>query len=196
MRKLELPDCLKEEFATVKAVWDSGASTSRVDALLLSWIKYEKQLRRLFCYLLYQHGAISEKQIDDITSAIASNNNLYPPTFIAGIEALGAKPLRTLLDGRYNQLFGPIKLIKKYRNKLMHGQITGKKISSQQLERDVLSIIAWVSALAEAAENEFGYDGIKRNTFRMAKAKSAAAIQNYPFQTLEELKQWVVTLAI
>lgn len=59
MRKLSIPAALKQEFATVEAIWHSGAETRRVDALLLCWIKYEKQLRRLFCFLVFQHSRIT-----------------------------------------------------------------------------------------------------------------------------------------
>ena len=44
MRKLRIPESLKEEFETVELIWQSNAKTRRVDALLLCWIKYEKQL--------------------------------------------------------------------------------------------------------------------------------------------------------
>src|ERR1019366_4748399 len=55
MRKLVIPDALKDEFATVEVLWYSNAETKRVDSLALSWIKYEKQLRRLFTFFIYQH---------------------------------------------------------------------------------------------------------------------------------------------
>ena len=51
MRKLVIPEALKVEFATVETLWNSDVETRRVDALALSWIKYEKQLRRLFSFL-------------------------------------------------------------------------------------------------------------------------------------------------
>jgi hypothetical protein len=61
MLKLVIPPALKQEFATIDALWASGAETRRVDSLLLSWIKYEKQLRRLFCFLVYQHPKVTDK---------------------------------------------------------------------------------------------------------------------------------------
>jgi hypothetical protein len=41
VRKLELPHRLKQEFATVERFWNSTAKTRGVDALILSWTKYE-----------------------------------------------------------------------------------------------------------------------------------------------------------
>jgi hypothetical protein len=58
MLKLNIPETLRVEFSTVQALWDSEAETRRVDALILSWTKYEKQLRRLFCFLVFQHPKI------------------------------------------------------------------------------------------------------------------------------------------
>ena len=53
MRQLIIPGKLKEEFATVEALWNTTAETKRVDCLVLSWVKYEKQLRRLFSFLCF-----------------------------------------------------------------------------------------------------------------------------------------------
>lgn len=59
-----------------------------MDALILSWVKYEKQLRRLFCFLVFEHPKITEDQIDAIISVLAENKKLSPETFMWGIEAL------------------------------------------------------------------------------------------------------------
>ena len=85
MQQLRLPPLLLQEFATIAALWDCGAETRRVDAFLLAWVKYEKQLRRLFCYLVYQHPEITTSTIKHIMLAMADNNRLYPQTFINGI---------------------------------------------------------------------------------------------------------------
>ncbi|HWP93382.1 MAG TPA: hypothetical protein VNN20_14405 [Thermodesulfobacteriota bacterium] len=120
--------------------------------------------------------------------------NLYPETFIAGIKALGVTTVPELLDERHAKLWAEICRIKKYRNKLIHGQITGQGISSAQLEQDTLWIIEWISCLAQAAENTFGYDGLKRNTYRNAKSISKINVERYPFSTAEEFKQWLSRL--
>ena len=55
MRALEIPPRLKKEFETLDRLWDCKAETRRVDALILSWVRFEKQLRRLFSFLVFQH---------------------------------------------------------------------------------------------------------------------------------------------
>jgi hypothetical protein len=195
MRKLTIPDALKTEFATVEAIWHTDAETRRVDALALSWIKYEKQLRRLFSFFVFQHTNITADTLDDVIAAFADNRHLYPETFIAGIEALGLPSLPQLLGGLHGQLWPEITRIKDYRNKIMHGQLTGQKIQSPQIERDVIVIVGWISAMASAADTAFGYDGLKRNTYKLAKSCPTVHVQNFPFTTPEELKAWLVKLA-
>jgi hypothetical protein len=195
MPKLTIPPLLAEEFATVEAVWNSSGSTRRVDSLVLSWVKYEKQLRRLFCFIVFQHSGLTPTDIESVVGILAANNKLYPETFIAGIEELSARAVKVLLASRYAELWAEISRIKAYRNKLIHGQITGLKITSRQLERDVLWIVDWINTLAGAAQATFGYDGIQRNTYRAAKAASIIAITTYPFKTAAEFETWLATLA-
>src|SRR5437879_1724836 len=101
MRKLVIPVQLKEEFATVETLWHSIGKTRSVDALMLSWVKYEKQLRRLFCFFVFQHPKISADKINEVIAVLAESRMLYPETFIAGIEALGVTPVRDLVGSQY-----------------------------------------------------------------------------------------------
>jgi hypothetical protein len=195
MRKLDLPDRLKQEFATVQEFWDSDAETRRVDALILSWTKYEKQLRRLFCFLIYQHPRIGVDNIEDVIEILADNRDLYPQTFIDGIAKLGVMTVPELLGSRYAALSEEIERIRKYRNKLIHGQITGQNITSRQLERDVLWIVEWISALADAGVKQFGYDGLQRRTYRSAKDTAGIVVSQYPFDSPVELKKWLSGLS-
>jgi hypothetical protein len=194
MRKLEIPPILKSEFATVESIWLSSGETRRVDALILSWVKYEKQLRRLFCFLLFQHPNVGDSEIDDLINVLVENNKLYPHTLIRGINQLSPQSVSKLIGPRYSILVPEVNRIKKYRNKLVHGQTTGMKIRSPQLERDVLWLVDWVSSLAEGAENSLGYDGLRRNTYRQAKSTAEVNIKKFPYSTLVELKNWLPTL--
>lgn len=86
MNALVLPPPLQAEFATVEALWLCAGTTRRVDALLLCWVKYEKQLRRLFSFLVYQHPQVTQATIESVVTALAGNDKLYPETFIKGIK--------------------------------------------------------------------------------------------------------------
>lgn len=194
MRSLTIPKALKTEFATVEAIWGTSGETRRVDALVLSWVKYEKQLRRLFSFFVFQHPKITASTLDAVIAAFADNRNLYPEKFIFGIKELGVTPLQKLLGSSYSQLWGEIMRIKKYRNKLVHGQLTGQGIKSPQLEQDVIHIVKWISAVAQAADAEFGYDGLRRNTYVAAKASADIHVQNYPFSNPVDFKIWLSKL--
>jgi hypothetical protein len=104
MRTLMLSPLLKQEFATVESLWHSNAETRRVDSLILSWVKYEKQLRRLFCFLVFQQESITEEIVDEVITILAQNQKLYPETFIAGIKELGVPSVAQLLGPRYEEL--------------------------------------------------------------------------------------------
>ena len=127
-------------------------------------------------------------------TAFAENRNLYPETFISGIKRLGVTPLPKQLGDSYTKLWPEITRIKKYRNKIMHGQLTGQGIKSAQFERDVIYLVVWISAVARAADDAFGYDGLRRNTYVAAKASARLSVQSYPFSTPTELKTWLSTL--
>lgn len=194
MRKLTIPDALQTEFATVKAIWNTSGKTRRVDSLLLSWVKYEKQLRHLFSFFVFQHPKITKRNLNAVIIAFSDNRNLCPETCITGIEKLGVTSLPKLLGNSHANLWSEITRIKKYRNKLMHGQLTGQGIKSPQLEQDVIRIINWISAVAQAADATFGYDGLRRNTYAAAKASPNIHAQKFPFSTTAELKTWLSTL--
>jgi hypothetical protein len=76
----------------------------------------------------------------------------------------------------------------------MHGQATGLSIQSSQLEHDVKKLIAWIEALANGADAEFGYDGLRRKTFREAKANANIAVTAYPFSTNTGFGVWLRAL--
>jgi len=191
MMKLEIPASLQQEFFTVHALWQLTAPTRGVDMLLLSWIKYEKQLRRLFCYLIFQHPNIKEAVLTEAIAVLVSNRLLTPETFTRGIAALGVPAVPDLVGPRYAVLEPQMLRIKRYRNKIAHGQVSGQGITSRQLERDVLWILDWMECLAVGASAAVGYDGIGRNTFRRAKASPKIVVNAYPFSTPAELKTWL-----
>ena len=125
---------------------------------------------------------------------MAQRNDLYPDTFVRGIEALGVKPVPVLVGPMYAQLKTEVARIKKYRNKLMHGQATGQAIQSRQLGEDVKWLIEWVNALAVGADTEFGYDGLRRNTFKAAKASANISVATYPFTSPATFRTWLKTV--
>jgi hypothetical protein len=191
---LELPAGLQEEFATVAALWSSDASTRAVDAFLLSWVKYEKQLRRLFCFLIFQHPQF-KGQTKDVIEILAARRDLYPETFLIGIDELAPEPVRKSLSSILVEFSPELERIQQHRHKLMHGQNTGMSLEAGALGQDIRLILRWVEALATEAQSAFGYDGLERNTCERAQVSPSVVAPKYPFSTLEKLDGWLSDLA-
>lgn len=183
------------EFATVDAVLGSGATTRRTDALVLSWVKVEKQLRRLFSYLVYQNPAFSKADEAALVAVFVAHKRLYWESFIACIDAHGPVTVRQLIGASYDECIAGLKRVRDYRNKILHGQITGEKLTSRQLEADVKFLREWIERLAVAARARLGYDGVGRNTFHKAKAGQSTLGALYPFSNVAGFKKWL-TLTI
>jgi hypothetical protein len=189
----QFPKELEAEFETIRLIADSTAVTRGVDSLLLAWIKYEKQSRKLFTYLIYQHPAVHASDIADIVEALVNNRKLYPETFLGQIEALSGMPLPKIIGAQFGTLEVEVARIKKYRNKLAHGQSSGLNLTTVQLLADVDRLAAWMSALGKGAQAVIGYDGIGRDSFVHAKS-TTTRLQTFPFQTIPELVAWIGSL--
>ena len=194
MGTLTIPDPLKGEFATVQAIWELQASTRRVDALILTWVKYEKQTRRLFSFLVQQHFGLDMLAQSAINRAILANRQLYPSTFLSGIVRLARCTEADLIGVAHAQLSPEISRIHRYRNKILHGQLTGQKLTAAHLEADVGHVIAWMSALAATGTREFGYNGLERNTAQLATFRATQSA-DFPFDTVAEFEIWLGNLA-
>jgi hypothetical protein len=191
MRSTAKQHSLTEEMATVDAVLASGATTRRTDAFVLTWVKMEKQLRRLFSFIVYQHPAFAKRHENALVKVFVDHKRLGVDSFIKCINALGTKTVEDLVGQEYAYYRTEIERIKKYRNKILHGQITGENLQSPQLEKDINLLRKWIEDLAKAGLNAFGYDGIARNAFRKAKEFPAIAKIQYPFSTVDGFQKWL-----
>jgi hypothetical protein len=156
----------KEEFSTVDCVLASGAETAVVDAFALSLIKSERQVRKLFTYLVYQSAAFSPKDATRLRQALAANTRVYFEGIVCGLNALSPVTIRQLVGPEYPRLWPRFKEFCQHRNKIFHGQITAQGLSRSQLFKNVTHIHVWCSSLAAGADRELGYDGFGRNSFR------------------------------
>ncbi len=185
-----LADSLTQEFATVDTILDLRAVTSRVDAFALTWIKVEKQLRRLFAYLIFLHPGVTRENREEYIGAMVENKNLSFESLITCFNELSSVPLATIVGARYGEFMGHMQRIRAYRNKILHGQLTGKNLTAENLEADIKILRAWVKAVADGCQARIGYDGVGRNTFMQAKRRPAIQI-TYPFKNATEFKSWL-----
>ena len=64
----------EQEFQTVDLIVKSDAETRGVDAFALSLIKAERQIRKLFTYLMFQFPAFTVSDFANFRSALAREN--------------------------------------------------------------------------------------------------------------------------
>lgn len=189
---LQISARLKDEFATVATLWDTDARTRTVDCLILSWVKYEKQLRRLFTYLVCGHPAFTEDQVGDIIDAIVQHDRLYTRHFIKGLAELG-HPVPELVGNTHDQLQAKLSEIEKFRNKIFHGQVTGRSLGREALEKAVTTIIDWMEALATGAADKVGYDGLSSSAATRKGPQGHG--HDLPFESPDDFREWFRALA-
>lgn len=161
------PDAsVRDEFATVDAVILTAAETHAVDAFALSIIKHERQLRRLLTYSIFQFPCFHCTDIADLRHALASNTRVYADGFVPGIDRLWPKSVSTIVGARYAPLMQSLVRSADVRNKIFHGQVTKVGIERPTLLALVSDIREWCGLLATAAQNEVGYDGFARDSYR------------------------------
>jgi len=154
------------EFVTVQAVLDSGAATLAVDAFALSLIKHERQLRRLFTYLVFQFPVFGYGDIAVLRSTLAANGRIFAEGFVQGLDALWPQSVETLVGVRHAKLRESLTRAIGARNKIFHGQVTDLGLDRDTLLALVADIREWCTLLAKAAEGAFGYDGFGRDSYR------------------------------
>jgi hypothetical protein len=177
----------EQEFATVNTLLSGTASTRRVDSLTLCWVKMEKQLRRLFSFLVFQSPAFSRSTGDGIVQAVAERRDIFYVESIRLIDSILAKPMSSVVGSPFVRLRPELDRIRKYRNKILHGQPTGMKITARELEKDIDILKEWVLAVGSGYVSECGYDGLGRGSFKKATVSSVGRVSR-TFGTIAELR--------
>ena len=85
------------EFAVVDLVLASGAATRGVDAFALALIKSERQARRLFTYLVYQHPWCDRAVVPQLRRILARRRGVYFDGVLAGWDALYPRSIEELI---------------------------------------------------------------------------------------------------
>src|SRR5438445_254574 len=156
----------EKEFATVALILGSDAETRGVDALALSLIKAERQARKLVTYLVYQFPAFGPTDVTALRGALGASKHVYFEGFLDGFDALYPRPIQALVGAEYAHLRLRLKEANAYRNKILHGQLTARELSRQELVDLARDINAWCTRLSAGAGGEVGYDGFGRNSFQ------------------------------
>jgi len=135
-----------DEFRTVDLILGSDAPTRAVDGFSLCLIKAEKQLRKLVTHLVYQYPCFGRSDVPALRQALFRNKNVYFRGFLKGFDAIYCRPLRDFVGTDYDRLLRRIGDVTKDRNKIFHGQLTGKSLTRAELLEYVDALL---SKLAE-----------------------------------------------
>jgi len=156
----------EDDFATVDLLLSSNFETRGVDAFILSLIKAEKQLRRIFTFLVYQNPTFGIQQYSDLRKTLAANKKIYFTQFIDGINFILPKKLKTIYGNDYDSDLALFIQFTNDRNKIFHGQITSLGLSREDLLFNVDKIKCWCKILGEKMLQEIGFSGFGASYFK------------------------------
>ncbi len=123
----------KHEFGTVDIILKSDFKTKGVDAFSISLIKVERQIRRIFTFLIFQHKNYKSVDGKELRKVLANNKSMYFKNFINGIDEIYTHDVETIYGKGYKIDFELIKNYTKDRNKIFHGQLTENGLSRKEL---------------------------------------------------------------
>jgi len=182
--------CYLKEFSTVNLLLDSNLVTSRTDAFCLSYIKAEKQLRKIFTYLIYQFPIFNRGDTKNLRETLASYNHIYTKGFVDGINNLYITTVKQVYGREFDNDFDQIKNLRQYRNKIFHGAITGQGMQISDLEFCINILKKWCKTIELGFKKEIGFGGFERNSFRKS---SNVDLSNYRTQitSLEDYRDYI-----
>src|SRR5450756_1693309 len=100
-------------------------------------------MRKLFCFLVFQCPAFWHANCQALENTLAEFKNVYFAGFIKGIDALYQVPVSELFGQDYLPLRKRLKEAQLVRDKIFHGQVTGKQLTRNQLMELIDGIRAW-----------------------------------------------------
>jgi hypothetical protein len=161
----------EHEFETIEILVNSNLETRGIDAFTLALIKTERQIRKLFTFLIYQHPNYSTKDIYKLRDILAKNRNMYFDNFIKGIDLIYSKTIKEVYGKDFDNHLKKLIEYKSDRNKIFHGQLTNKYLDREELLERIEIIKYWSKTLATKYSSEIGYDGFGRNSFQKSHTK-------------------------
>ncbi|NPT34232.1 hypothetical protein [Paraburkholderia xenovorans] len=112
------------EFAVADLIMKSHLPTSGVDAFALSIIKMERQMRKLFTYLVYQAQAFGPEHAEELKQVLGASRKAYFVGFERGINDLSRISIEEMVGQQYAELRPILSDALDVRNKVFHGQVT------------------------------------------------------------------------
>ena len=182
------------EFGTVNILLESEFETRGVDSFIISLIKVERQIRRIFTFLIYQDDHFDDYvDVNELRKILADNGKLYFENFVNGIDKILEKSIREIYGVDYDSDLELLKEYTKDRNKIFHGQLTKSGLSREDLIERVDVMKKWSERISMTFTKEIGYDGFGRNSYR----KSAIKVnldESVDFSSLSKYEDFLKTI--
>lgn len=181
------------EFETVDILVKSHTKSGRTDAFIIAFTKMEKQVRRIFTYLVYQYPVFNLNHYRQIIDTVASKRYLYFRNFIQGFDAICPKSFESIVGAQpFSQLLTiDLPRIKSYRDKILHGQPTGKNLAAEDLVKEIDLMRNWCLLVATNMDAEIGFDGLQWNSFRKNNLKNIATTYKVNITTIQGIDDFI-----
>lgn len=168
----------ESEFKSIDLLLGSDCESRGVDAFCLSWIKLEKQLRKISANLIYQASDVRAADKRRLREALYSHGGLSHTTFIGAIRHLTGVSVGDLIGARYDYLKKSADASYRSRQKIFHGQQTDQSLTRDALISRVGDIREWCELLSAGATARLGYDGLSGPTslFKTGRADVVDAV--------------------
>ena len=166
---MKTPSNMTTEFATVDALLKLECATRTVDAYCLTWIKFERQIRRLLVRTLRQASVFDDPANggeQDVVAALSGHKDLSFDKVFRAIEKLAGFSVWDWIGGERRKQDNRLRDIQWDRNRIFHGKQTGKSKDSKSLLSDIEFIRDICERIADGARKDIGYDGFERNAWR------------------------------
>lgn len=183
----------EEDFATIELLLESKTKTGRTDAFIVAYAKLEKQVRRIFTFMIYQYPIFNLGNFKEIVACVVSKRYLDFDNFIMGFDALYPKSFETVVGSVLYKSFMDVDFprVKDFRNKIIHGQPTGQSLGADDLSDEIEVIKNWCSQVAERMKTEICFDGFEWNSFKKCAEKDLVSVYKATISKPQELDAFI-----
>ncbi|RYD50765.1 MAG: hypothetical protein EOP52_13155 [Sphingobacteriales bacterium] len=147
------------EFLPVDMILESTHSTRGVDAFTLTYLRAERQTRKVFTNLVFQADAFDHRLSGALRQTLHEADKLSFKGLEKGIALLAGKTLADMIGPEHTRLMKVLRKAKGYRNKLFHGQLPDQFVSTDEFIKIEQDIREWCRLLSTGAQFHTGYNG-------------------------------------
>ena len=136
------------------------------DAFILLYMRFERQCRKLFVWLLVHHYGIRFSLVEKLLSG----GKWGAEKFIQGFDKLSTRGnFEKIVISSGGLSLDEFKMLKRkflqaeireHRGKIVHGSLTGERLESERLADYCKDLVGWLNAVAAAMGAIYGYDGV------------------------------------